>query len=217
MYQMQTPQNQLQALNPGKYKTQLCRHFKNGNCTLNTTCHFAHGPQELRGYNDPLPQQLPVVQPKVPVNNFKTVKCKFHEQGFCKNGQNCHFAHGDVDIQQQQALYYQNGAYSPQLNQPQADPNTQILIMILQNLEHNVFKNNQDVIAKLKSALQFAQLRMNNESTQIIMEIMEDPARTEEEKQKYHTIYSNARTLFQNYIVPQQVPYRQDVPDYSYP
>jgi hypothetical protein len=77
-----------QALNQGKYKTQICRHFKNGNCSLNNTCHFAHGPEELRQFSDPLPNQIPQVLPKV-VNNYKSVKCKFFEQGFCKNQNNC--------------------------------------------------------------------------------------------------------------------------------
>jgi len=33
-------------------------------------------------------------------NNYKTIKCKYFESGFCKNLQNCTFAHGDQDMRQ---------------------------------------------------------------------------------------------------------------------
>jgi len=38
-----------------KYKTMLCRHFNNGNCSLGDKCHFAHGQQELRNSSDVIP------------------------------------------------------------------------------------------------------------------------------------------------------------------
>ena len=36
---------------------------------------------------------------RVPYSNYKTVKCKFFENdGQCKFGRNCSFAHGDQDL-----------------------------------------------------------------------------------------------------------------------
>ncbi|KRX05135.1 hypothetical protein PPERSA_06769 [Pseudocohnilembus persalinus] len=100
-FQQQQQMNQMQNGNKqqnqtGKYKTQLCRHFQSGNCQLGNTCHFAHGQADLRTSNDPLPQNIPQLQAqKMNVNNFKTQKCKYYEQGNCKNGANCSYAHGE--------------------------------------------------------------------------------------------------------------------------
>jgi len=39
-----------------KYKTQLCKHYlENESCPLHQFCQFAHGNEELRQANDPLP------------------------------------------------------------------------------------------------------------------------------------------------------------------
>lgn len=83
--------------NTTKYKTNLCRHYKNGNCQLGSICHFAHGEVDVRTVSDPLPSNIPQ-QTKVMCNNFKTVKCRYYERGFCKNQHACCFAHGDGDV-----------------------------------------------------------------------------------------------------------------------
>ncbi|KRX06728.1 hypothetical protein PPERSA_09130 [Pseudocohnilembus persalinus] len=83
--------------NVQKFKTQLCRHFKNGNCQLASSCQFAHGQQELRGN---LPQQNFQRNQKQNMGNYKTARCKHFDQGFCKNQQNCTFAHGDAELNQ---------------------------------------------------------------------------------------------------------------------
>ncbi len=74
-----------------RYKTQLCKHFEgNQLCPLQTKCSFAHGRQELRSINDPLPHDAYVKQANyymqpLPYNNYKTVKCKnFETTGVCK-------------------------------------------------------------------------------------------------------------------------------------
>lgn len=38
------------------------------------------------------------------INNYKTVICKYWEQGKCKYQQNCSFAHGDSEIRNQNTL-----------------------------------------------------------------------------------------------------------------
>lgn len=92
-----------------RYKTQLCRHFASqGHCHLGDRCSFAHGAAEIRKPHDvrarlrqPMPSSVastPVqVMPKMTYSNYKTVPCRFYEQGTCKYGDNCTYAHGDGD------------------------------------------------------------------------------------------------------------------------
>jgi len=73
-------------------------------------CHFAHGKHELRKQTDPLPQsvsdlyQTPVsttAPPGYVHNKYKTVPCKnFQTEGYCKYGDRCTFAHGEVDLRE---------------------------------------------------------------------------------------------------------------------
>ncbi len=114
-----------------------------GQCQMGARCHFAHGKEELRQASDvkflnyfniflktPLFKPMPTTgnglnaEAKLkgspigggygmPYSNYKTVKCKYYDQGFeksidffvyiwkagtCKYGENCSFAHGDVDM-----------------------------------------------------------------------------------------------------------------------
>ena len=89
MMTMQQKQN-------GLYKTQICKHYKEGNpCNMADKCSFAHGEHELRGKDlGMMMPQMAVLGP-TPYNNYKTKKCKFFtEEGACKYGNNCTFAHG---------------------------------------------------------------------------------------------------------------------------
>lgn len=100
-----------------KYKSELCRHFETsppslisaGQCHMGNRCHFAHGKAELRKITDvaivimkPLPvspsfegMQTPY---GTPFSNYKTVTCKYYEQGCCKFDQFCTFAHGNPEM-----------------------------------------------------------------------------------------------------------------------
>ncbi|EAR84696.4 zinc finger protein (macronuclear) [Tetrahymena thermophila SB210] len=188
----QTARTQIMHINPsnsGKYKTSICRHFRNGNCQLGNTCHFAHGQDEMRNVNDPLPNNIPQ-QPKVVCNNFKTVKCRYFEKGFCKNQHACCFAHGDQDLQYSQ--FVNPMQYLPQHNK---FTDSILLISILQNLEH-VFPNDPQIIQKLQYAQQIARNCDQKGAFNIISDIMKDPKRTEEEKGLYNTIYTNAQMFY---------------------
>eukprot|EP00825_Cyclidium_porcatum_P048580 TRINITY_DN8197_c0_g1_i1.p2 TRINITY_DN8197_c0_g1~~TRINITY_DN8197_c0_g1_i1.p2 ORF type:complete len:257 (-),score=27.16 TRINITY_DN8197_c0_g1_i1:174-944(-) len=180
-----------------RYKTTLCRHFQNGNCTLGDKCYFAHGQQELRNANDPLPQNIPQLNTKVTVNNYRTTLCKYHEQGFCKNGANCNFAHGIQEIQQNQAKTQYQYATTPNLITMPAvqDPHIQILCLILTHLER-VFASNSQVLQQLTQAQLFAKQGQTQEASTIILSIMNDPMRTEQEKISYNTIYTNAQHYY---------------------
>ena len=69
--------------------------------------HFAHGEQELRKINEPIPiHAVPLYQKNtntIPVgcvkNNYKTVYCKFFMQdGHCSFGERWTYAHGEEDL-----------------------------------------------------------------------------------------------------------------------
>jgi len=82
-----------------KYKTQMCKHFlKDGCCPLKQYCQFAHGPEELRQSNDPLPEHFGKHALGAIHSNYKTMPCKnFLETGECKFGEGCSFYHNDKE------------------------------------------------------------------------------------------------------------------------
>jgi len=83
-----------------KYKTQLCRHFlESGHCPLDKYCQFAHGAEDLRQANDPLPKTFGKTALGAVHSNFKTIKCKYISAGQeCKFGrENCSFYHDETD------------------------------------------------------------------------------------------------------------------------
>ena len=73
-------------------------------------CHFAHGEAELRSSHEPLPMTNynsgpmmggggpPQTGDRPVFSNYKTQKCMFYEQGNCKKGTSCSFAHGDTEM-----------------------------------------------------------------------------------------------------------------------
>lgn len=66
-----------------KYKTELCKKFRDGQCEFDNKCAFAHGEHELRV--------------KVHVDKkYKTKKCEnFFHSGFCLYGARCQFVHSE--------------------------------------------------------------------------------------------------------------------------
>jgi len=89
-----------------KYKTQLCRHFtENGSCPLAQYCQFAHGPEELRQANDPLPKNFGKTALGAVHSNYKTIPCKYwidagKPEDFhlvCKFGDSCSFYHNEAE------------------------------------------------------------------------------------------------------------------------
>lgn len=85
-----------------KFKTQMCKHFlEDGECPLHQFCQFAHGPEELRQPNDPLPKHFGKTALGAVHSNYKTEPCKnFSETGECKFGDGCSFYHNDQERRQ---------------------------------------------------------------------------------------------------------------------
>ena len=87
--------------NLGTYKTVMCKNNSGGAvCPKGITCHYAHSMAELRtkvSAIPQLPQPLPMKR-KQPV--LKTALCQnFTKYGECTYGDNCNFAHGEVELQ----------------------------------------------------------------------------------------------------------------------
>ena len=82
------------------YKTQLCKHFQQTNhCHVGSRCHFAHGEHEMRKREEPLPMEVQMKMMNIPYNNYKTQRCKYFDQeGTCKFGKNCSYAHGEYEM-----------------------------------------------------------------------------------------------------------------------
>lgn len=82
-----------------KYKTQMCKHFvEDGDCPLKQYCQFAHGPDELRQPNDPLPKNFGKTALGAVHSNYKTEPCKnWMTTGECKFGDGCSFFHSEEE------------------------------------------------------------------------------------------------------------------------
>ena len=80
----------------------MCKHFDSPQgCSYGDKCQFAHGRNELRFPND---NNMPSFSNKINNNqknslNYKIAKCKNWEQdGTCKYGIHCTFAHGNNEL-----------------------------------------------------------------------------------------------------------------------
>ena len=106
---MMNPTQALKGPQNPRYKTSICKNFNTEQgCQYGEKCQFAHGQEELRvvsnipqGSGAPMQTQLKPQVPQYPKNvlNYKIVKCKnFENDGQCKYGMRCSFAHGDAEL-----------------------------------------------------------------------------------------------------------------------
>ena len=192
-----------------RYKTTACKYWEQDKtCPLGAKCHFAHGKDDLRKLNDPLPQNAPMmpnskVQQQMPgmvnpmmmqnVNNFKTVICKYWEQGKCKYQHNCSFAHGNTDVRNgNQAALNMNGY------DPLKDPNIEYM-MKLQQLNmigsalEELYPNDQMIVNYVKNAMQMLATNNINGGAETLQKILYNSNASEEMKKKHEEIVQNAK------------------------
>jgi len=200
----------------------MCPHYEQtGTCQLGPKCHFAHGKDELRKMTDPLPPTvvaeqkaptMPQVQsfnaPNNPVpSNYKTVKCKYFEQGYCKYNQSCSFAHGDQDMRTPQdnasmpSMPYQmpNVTQAPNPLQDQTTQNAvaqqQIQYLITQMEQYHV--GNPQFLYNIKSAKELNSVGNMQAAATAIYEIIQRPDKSKEESDKYNEFLANIQNLGQ--------------------
>merc|ERR1712232_1251339 len=84
------------------YKTVLCKWFKeNGTCDRGDACTFAHGMDDISGFNTKGGGAAPPDSKSGSDRStpYKTLLCKwFKENGTCERGDACAFAHGAGEI-----------------------------------------------------------------------------------------------------------------------
>lgn len=200
-----------------KFKTTMCKyHEQEKICPLGARCHFAHGEKDMRHQSDPLPNNTPLlsnnklqqnqqqmVGPRV-VGNFKTVVCKYWEQGKCKYGNTCSFAHGNTEkrddavnmgMVNQQAMggMMGNMGYDP-LKDPQVEymMKLQQLSIIAQQLSR-LYPHDNTIDQYIKSAQNMLQTNNINSAAETLQKILYSSNVNEEMKKKHEEIVSQAK------------------------
>jgi len=200
-----------------KYKTVMCKHFEDtGKCYLGNKCHFAHGAEDLRQIDDPLPatQARPRKDPKVSkpfgsqqpnpqVSNYKTVQCRFFQKGHCKYESGCNYAHGDQDVRQPGTPSTQTSVTSVQpatTGVPSFDQSlsTQVSLQQVSYLisQLEIYHNGHEEIgAKLKQASELNEAGNIQEAASIVNGIMERQDKSSEEGEYYRQLNSNVQNF----------------------
>jgi len=196
----------------------MCKHFEqSGSCPLGAKCHFAHGEHELRKITDPLPQgnrnqgagehkayqsfgQNPVPSS---VSNYKTVKCKFFEKGFCKYGEGCSFAHGEQDVRSQNSPVPQEAINKLQMNNMnysyyQQSLQNQIVHQQVESLIKQIegyHKDDQDIQSTLNKAKQLLQSGNSQAAASVVNEIINRQNKSKQDSDTYMGFVNNTQTL----------------------
>ncbi|CAD8053804.1 unnamed protein product [Paramecium primaurelia] len=203
-YQFGGSQLQTQSVPNAKYKTMLCRHYlATKQCAIGAKCQFAHGTQEQRQMNDPLPASaLSAMASGIeqPVNKPQTsvfqIPCKYHAQNYCKNGSNCQYMHDPDSVQQQNTINQQQmQVISSPLPQTKPEDPMQIVFQHILIEMQQIFPQDE-IIQKLKIA--FDQTKIGNliNASECIKSIIHAPERTHEELLKYTNLYNQAIQYF---------------------
>ncbi len=194
-----------------KYKTIMCKYFSMDKpCPLGTRCHFSHGKEEIRRINDPLPKNAPMVpnsklaqemgadgsngQNPVVINNYKTVTCKYWEQGKCKYQQKCSFAHGDCEVRNQDAA---GGFGSNSLLDPLKIPALEYLLrqqqlsMICSSIVSR-YGEEQETMAMVSQANEFLSAWKINNAAELLLKFIYNPSINESEKKERRKIVDSS-------------------------
>jgi len=81
-----------------KKEKPICRYFQQGYCRKGDQCHFQH--EGMPVYKE---EDIPVTEEYVPVHcseseKDKTPICRYFQQGYCREGENCRFQHGEKPV-----------------------------------------------------------------------------------------------------------------------
>lgn len=204
-----------------KYRTIMCKYFNNDKpCPLGSRCHFAHGKDELRKIGDPLPQntpQLPNAQilkatgmdpsqtgdiNPVVVNNYKTMICKYWEQGKCKYQQKCSFAHGEVEKRNNDAGDFNNpNRKIDPLKVPAFEYllRYQQLSRICADLQ-KYYPNNEEVMSIITTANELLTNWKINNTQEVLMKFIYKISLTDQEKEINRNIIKDACNYAEQFL-----------------
>lgn len=205
-----------------RYKTIMCKYYESDKvCPLGIKCHYSHGKEDMRKPNDPLPPNTPMMVNSAKTNpqqqnqgmpnpmsagNFKTVICKYWEQGKCKYGTNCTFAHGDPEKKGagMGGMGF-NGGMQGQMPgyDPLKDPNIEY-VMKLQQLNmiagalSEIYPNDQTVDGYIRNAQQMLGMNNINQGAEILQKILYNNNVSEEKKKQHEEIVQSAKKFAEN-------------------
>jgi len=231
-------------VNP-KYKTMMCRHYEQtGTCQLGAKCHFAHGKEELRKITDPLPTN--VVADQKPMSsmgggqgysggstmgsnptpsNYKTIKCKYFEQGYCKYNQSCSFAHGDTDIRaptdnssmpsMPYSMPSMTSMSTPLQDQSAQNAIAQQQIQYLITQMEQFHASNPQFLFSIKSAKELNNVGNMQAAASAVYEIINRTDKSKEEAEKYNEFLQNIQNLGQTLYTQKNMQYMQSMPMYG--
>jgi len=102
---------------PVRFKTAMCKFFQMGNCSKDVGCTYAHGEHEMAPPGTTsFPSAIPTIPkgliPMAPTSTstepylakYKTVMCKFFQEGKCRKSETCPFAHDPNELLPAHAL-----------------------------------------------------------------------------------------------------------------
>ena len=205
-----------------RYKTSMCKYFESGQpCPIGEKCHFAHGQDEMRKPNDPLPQNTPYINPNTQnkqqqamgmnpmmtgapnMNNFKTVVCKYWEQGKCNYGSNCTFAHGQTEkftASNQMQMMGMNNGMTPD---PMKDKNVEYMMKMqqLQMIAHalkKLYENDANIEQYITNAVNMLIMNNINEGAEILQKILYNSNVSEDMKKRHEEIVNDAKKFAEN-------------------
>lgn len=193
----------------------MCKYYESEKiCPLGAKCHFAHGKEDMRSGSDPLPANTPMIpnskmnQQVTPMfnpmmlNNYKTVVCKYWEQGKCKYQTNCSFAHGDGEVSRGdgKAQFPTQNAMGGPFNgyDPQKDPSVEFMMkmqqlnMIASSLER-LYPGDQMIEQYIKSAQQMLAANNINSAAETLQRILYSNNIGEDMKKKHEEIVQSAK------------------------
>lgn len=131
---------------------------------------FVQQPISVPGFPDARP---PPAKPNA--SNFKTIRCKYFDQGACKNGDKCSFAHGDSELRSDHGHRDRHGSAPNQGYQQSNAPNpdTENLILsrqlsfIIDRLM-KLYEKNIEVSERLSAARRVLAQRNIKESADLL-------------------------------------------------
>ncbi|CAD8166740.1 unnamed protein product [Paramecium octaurelia] len=174
------------------YKTSICRHFELGNCSIGEKCQFAHGQKELRNPNDPILGKIPTIDSNIVITNYKTVLCKYDQQGFCKNGVNCPYAHGTNEKKQARLAPVQ----LKQMQENKENGDDENVVKFLNQLtdklmKTDAFKNDKQVLVQLKQTQVMIEEKHHRDAAEQLSLVLSSPSRSSKQQKAYETVYKS--------------------------
>ncbi|CAD8158464.1 unnamed protein product [Paramecium pentaurelia] len=174
------------------YKTSICRHYEYGNCSIGTKCQFAHGVDELRNPDDPIPIHIPTLDSNIVITNYKTVLCKYDQQGFCKNGTDCPYAHGQNDKKQARiAPLHLRKALDNKENNDDKDVELFLSELITRLINDVSYQSDESALSSFRKIQSLIEEKNHRSATEALCLVLSSNQRSKQQQMAYEQIYNS--------------------------